>query len=141
MTWLAAGGLALLCACAVGTQQVGRVIDAGRIAEVEVGRSTKADVLRIFGPPSSYARLPAVPDPGERTGLPDATSPPGEAADVFVYEYREDRERFLTTLFFTRFRREVLSDRLVVFFDEDDVVEYLAFARQTDAGPEAPASP
>jgi hypothetical protein len=55
---------------------------------------------------------------------------------MFVYEYREDRENFLTILLFTRFRREVVADRLMVFFDENDMVRYVAFARQTEPAPQ-----
>lgn len=126
---------ALVMACAIGSQQIGRPIDASQIARIQVGRSNKADVLRLFGPPSSYSRLPAhVAEPdGVLLGEEEA-----QAADVFVYEYREDRERFLTLLLYTHFRRDVLTDVLVVFFDADDVVRYLAFAKQTDASPSPP---
>jgi hypothetical protein len=129
--------LALLCSalwsgCALGTQRFGRAIDAGRIASVEIGTSSKADVLRLFGPPTAYSRLPAV---AASDATAQTSDPPGEPdANVFVYEYREDRESFFTAILFTRFRREVLSDRLMVFFDAKDVVRYLAFAKETDAG-------
>ena len=57
--------LACLCVavatgCALGTQRFGREIDEKRIPSLEVGVSTKADVLRLFGPPTAYSRLPAV---------------------------------------------------------------------------------
>jgi hypothetical protein len=125
-----------LAGCAIGTQRFGRPIDASRVGEIQVGVSTKAEVLRDFGPPSSYAALPVVPAPdgaaagGER--LADGEPEPR----VFVYEYREDRENFFTVLLFTRFRREVMSDRLMVFFDEADLVRYVAFSRETQE-PEA----
>jgi hypothetical protein len=123
---------ALLCGCALGTQRFGRAIDPGGIAKLEVGVSTKADVLRLFGPPTAHSRLPVVP-------APDAAAPEtaaqGEAdSGVFVYEYREDRETFFTAILYTRFRREVLADRLMVFFDAADVVRYVAFTQQTDGG-------
>jgi hypothetical protein len=129
--------LALLCTtlcsgCALGTQRFGRAIDTARIASLEVGRSTKGDVLGLFGPPTAYSRLPAV---AAVDATAQAADPPGEPdANVFVYEYREDRESFFTALLFTRFRREVLADRLMVFFDAGDVVRYVAFAKETGAG-------
>lgn len=132
--------LALLCTsffsgCALGTQRFGREIDTARIASLEVGKSTKADVLGLFGPPTAYSRLPAV---AAVDATAQAADPPGEPdANVFVYEYREDRESFFTALLFTRFRREVLADRLMVFFDAGDVVRYVAFAKETGAGAEA----
>ena len=128
-----------LAACAVGTQQIGREIDVGRIPEIQVGRSTKADVLRLFGPPLSYSGLPAVPR-SELVAAPLEGEERGTSGqNVFLYERREDRERFFTVLLYTRFRREVRSDVLAVFFDSNDVVKYVAFAKQTDAASEAPA--
>jgi len=127
-----------LSGCAISTQRFGRPIDASRIAIVVVGTSTKADVLREFGPPSAYSALPVVParqDPSV-TGADDLLARAEAESRMFVYEYREDRENFLTVILLTRFRREVVSDRLMVFFDERDVVHYVAFSRQTQE-PEA----
>jgi len=126
-----------LSACAIGTQRFGRPIDASRIPNVEVGVSTKADVLRDFGPPNSYSALPVVPSPPEDSAAGKNVLASAEAESrVFVYEYREDSENFFTVLLFTRFRREVLSDRLMVFLDPNDVVRYVAFSRETE-GPAA----
>jgi len=125
-------GAVWLTGCAIGTQRFGRPIDAGRIANVQVGVSTKADVLRDFGPPSSYSALPVVPSQREASRAGEDLLASAEAESrVFVYEYREDSENFFTILLFTRFRREVLSDRLMVFFDPGDVVRYVAFSRET----------
>jgi len=129
--------LALAAAgCALGTQRFGREIDESRISSLEVGVSTKADVLAVFGPPTAYSHLPVADDEEERRKRererghelePEPEPPP----DAFVYQYREDRESFFTVLLFTRFRREVLTDRLIVFFDEQEVVRHLAFERET----------
>ena len=126
-------GAVYLSGCAISTQRFGRPIDASRIASIAVGTSTKADVLREFGPPSAYSALPVVParqDPSA-TGGEDLLARAEAESRMFVYEYREDRENFLTVILFTRFRREVVSDRLMVFFDDADVVHYVAFSRQT----------
>ena len=126
-------GAVWLSGCAISTQRFGRPIDASRIASVQVGASTKADVLREFGPPSAYSALPVVPSPRDPsvTGGEDLLARAEAESRMFVYEYREDRENFLTIILFTRFRREVVADRLMVFFDESDVVRYVAFSRQT----------
>jgi len=125
--------VAWLCGCVISTQRFGRPIDASRIASIQVGASTKADVLREFGPPSAYSALPVVPSPQDPsvTGGEDLLARAEAESRMFVYEYREDRENFLTVILFTRFRREVVADRLMVFFDEADVVRYVAFSRQT----------
>src|SRR5574342_1136298 len=121
----ALAGALCLAGCAIGTQRFGRPIDADRIAHIQVGVSSKADVLRDFGPPSSYSSLPVLPpQPGQANSDETPLAEDEKAYRVFVYEYREDRENFFTVLLFTRFRREVLSDRLVVFFDPGDVVRY-----------------
>jgi hypothetical protein len=135
-------GAAWLCGCAISTQRFGRPIDAERIASIQVGTSTKADVLREFGPPSAYSALPVVPSPQSpsATGGEDLLARAEAESRMFVYEYREDRENFLTIILFTRFRREVVADRLMVFFDDGDVVRYVAFARQTQV-PAEPAEP
>ena len=122
-----------LAGCALSTQRFGRPIDASRIPSIAVGTSTKADVLREFGPPSAYSALPVVParqDPSP-TGADDLLARAEAESRMFVYEYREDRENFLTVILYTRFRRQVVSDRLMVFFDERDVVRYVAFSSQT----------
>ncbi len=127
---LALAALAAPLSCAFGTQQMGREIDAAKVAELRVGTSTKADVLELFGPPTVYSNLPPqVLGPGSAEAGETLT----DVANVFVYEFREDREAFFTVLFFTRFQRQVLADRLMVFFDADDVVRHAAFAQQTDA--------
>ena len=127
-------GAVALSGCAVSAQRFGRPIDASRIANLVVGTSTKADVLREFGPPSAYSALPVVPSPQSpaATGGDDLIARAEAESRMFVYEYREDRENFLTIILFTRFRREVVSDRLMVFFDERDVVRYVAFSKQTE---------
>jgi len=131
-------GAVSLAGCAIGTQRFGRPIDASRIPTVRVGVSTKADVLREFGPPSAYSALPVVPSPREDSAAGKDLLASAEAESrVFVYEYREDTENFFTLLVFTRFRRDVLSDRLMVFFDPGDVVRYVAFSRETP-GPAPP---
>jgi hypothetical protein len=121
--------LAFASGCALGTQRFGRNLDEGRVQSLQVGLSSKADVLRLFGPPTSYSHLPAVD--ATEAGAAASHAPPEPEPDVFVYEYREDRESFFTAILYTRFRREVLTDRLLVFFDAQDLVRYVAFARQT----------
>ena len=130
---LLCGAATCLSACAFSTQRFGRPIDASRIANVVVGTSTKADVLREFGPPSAYSALPVVPSRQDPTvtGGEDLLARAETESRMFVYEYREDRESFFTVLLFTRFRREVLTDRLLVFFDGHEVVRHVAFERET----------
>ena len=129
LLWILA--LPFLTSCAIGTQRFGQPIDASQLANVQIGVSTKADVLRDFGPPTSYANLPVVPTEALQSLAEEALAATEAATRVFVYEYREDHENFFTVLLYTRFRRHVLTDRLMVFFDPHDVVQYVAWAKQT----------
>lgn len=133
--------LALLAGCAIGFMETGRVIDAAKVADVKVGTSTKQDVLDLFGPPTSMARVHGI----TRFDAP----PPASGAewlaahqeDAYTYEYKQERERFFTLLLYTYWGRVSLSDTLLVIFDTEGKVKYLAFAKQTDAEPEpAPES-
>ncbi len=127
--------LPLMLGCVMGTQREGKVIATEDVAWLRVGETTKQEVLDRFGPPTSFKRLrdelESEFDEEDRLYLPMYDE------NVYVYEYTEDSEMFFTAvLLYTWFSRERLSDRLMVTFDEEDVVEYVAFSKQTDAEPE-----
>lgn len=127
--------LLVLAGCVMGTQRDGRVIASADVAQISVGSTTKQEVLDRFGPPNSFKRLREELeedfDPDERLFLPLYDE------NVYVYEYTEDSETFFSAaLLYTYFNRERLADRLMVIFDDDDVVAYVAFSKQTDAVPE-----
>jgi len=124
--------------CAIGSQRFGRVIDARQIPQVKVGKSTKQDVLDLFGPPTNFQRYAGTGDMTLKTTdqdwqarFPIETAKAAE--DVFTYEYREENESFFTAILFTYFSRDTIADTLMVFFDAKDLVKYLAFAKQTEA--------
>lgn len=128
--------LLLLPACAIGLNETGRVIDVRKVADVKVGVTTKQQVLDLFGPPTSLSRLlnstrfEAPPQAPQSDG---AGRPTPE--DVYAWEYREDHEKFFTLLLYTYWGRVTLVDSLMIVFDGEERVKYLAFARQTDAEP------
>ena len=135
---IAVACLSLGAGCAIGTQRYGNVLDARLIPQVQVGTSTKQDVLDLFGPPTNYSRVAGTGDMTLKTtdqewqaSFPIETAKAAE--DVFTYEYREEPETFFSLLLFTYFSRDVYTDRLMVFFDTKDVVKYLAYAKQTEA--------
>ncbi len=117
-----------LTGCVTGTQVEGRVISALDVARVKIGKTTKQEVLDIFGPPTAFQRTPE-PGPPERA----------TREDVYTYEYKEEDETFITfVLIYTYFKRVKFADTLLVVFDGADIVKYLAFSKQTDAEPEPP---
>jgi hypothetical protein len=108
-------------ACAMGVERFGRPISLDRLDRIEVGRSTRSEVLALLGPPVQDAR------PRESNG--GALEEPSDRA--LFWEYRERYERFGTLILYTYFSQHTLSDTLMVVFDERDVVSGIALERET----------
>src|SRR5579871_4648693 len=104
---LAASATSLLASgCVMGTQKEGRVIAVADVAKVKVGKTTRQDVLDIFGPPTAFTRgLKTELQPlGQRPA--GAANTPTALEDVYTYEYREENEVFYTiVLLYTSFKR------------------------------------
>jgi hypothetical protein len=114
--------LTLLVACATGTERFGRPIPTDPIAQIEVGRSTRAQVLTLLGPPARDHE-------DEDSDRADAAREPVDRA--LYWQYRERHELFATAILFTYFSQETLTDTLMVVFDERDVVEAVALEQET----------
>lgn len=123
-----------LSACAIGNQHFGRSIDVADVARIEIGESTKQDILDLFGPPTYYSRPAGMEPSGTASRSDGQIELARDGEDIFTYEYREDGERFFTVLLFTRFSRTAIADTLMVFFDSEDLVRYVAFAKQSKGG-------
>ncbi len=122
--------LALLCAsCAMGIERFGVPIPSDSMARIQPGRSTRADILSLLGPPTWQSRSLAGPEDGE---TPVVAVRPGE--EVLVWEYRERRETFGTALLYTYFSQRILTDALMVVLDANGLVSHVALGRQTNAG-------
>jgi hypothetical protein len=115
--------IALLSGCAMGTERFGRPLLDDRIAQIEPGRTTRAQVLALLGPP---VREPRVRAKDEREA---SAAEPIERA--LYWEYKERRERFATAILYTYFSQETLTDSLMIVFDPRDVVEVVAIERET----------
>ena len=117
--------LALLVGCATGTERIGRPIPADRVPQIEVGRTTRAEVLTLLGPP---IRDPHVRDRDKS----ESGEPAPEPVDRALYwEYREHHELFASAILLTYFSQETLTDTLMVVFDEHNVVEAVALEQET----------
>jgi hypothetical protein len=130
---------ALFAACALGATgcirvnaTMGNEIPQDRVAQIVPGQTTKADVLRWFGAPAEYtdgeifARLS---DLGEYAYEDLAALP---FSDMLVYEIYDGQWRGLITILFNWSEFRIVRDRLVVFFDENDVVLYYGVTRQRE---------
>ena len=129
--------LALACTPAPGCVQ-GRLVDgndvpAEHVAQIRPGETTKDEVLDWFGAPESAT------DPGElRRLLEESEVLPEDVlemplADVLVFELTRVKVEGLFLLVYNRFDVHAASDRLVVFFDDEDRVVHYGFRRGTDA--------
>lgn len=125
--------------CVVGTQREGRPIAATDIATIQIGATTRQQVLDRFGPPTSRA-APDVADAPFRGATQSGTSGASLGGvrtrtdrDTYVYRYFEDHEKFFSfVLLYTWYKRVRLTDTLMIGFDPSGMVEHVAFARQTE---------
>ena len=127
---------ALLALACVGTGCIhvgvvaGREIPQADVEGIVPGVTTRAEILQVFGAPTHYtdgAIFAALAAEGE-IAAEDIVALP--YADLLVYEILEGEGRALLLLLFNYLQIDAERDRLVVFFDEDDVVLYYGFSRQ-----------
>jgi hypothetical protein len=114
----------LLFGCATGMERYGRPFQSDRIAQIEPGVTTRAEVLGLLGPP--------VRDPRNRRDAEADDVAPEPIERALYWEYRERRERFGSAILFTYFSQETLTDSLMVVFDENDVVQIVAVEQETN---------
>lgn len=127
----AIGALAVVAVLGLGCFSIrvvsGNEIPAERVAQIEPGVTTRADVLEWFGAPEDYT------DPsGLRRVFADGVLLPEDVlhlpyADVLVFELTRGRARGLLLLLYNHFEVRVVNDRLVVFFDDEDRVLYYGY--------------
>jgi hypothetical protein len=131
---LSLAGAAWLAGCAVSTQRFGRRSTRAAIREHRGRHLDQGDVLREFGPPSAYSALPVVPRGRTRrsTGADDLLARAEAESRMFVYEYREDRENFLTIILLTRFRARWSRTADGVLRRDATSSRYVAFSKQTE---------
>lgn len=133
--------IALACAgCGIARTYRDHPLDEQKIAAIRRGVTTKADILRMFGPPQeidareltavgvSFARV--LPRPGEKPPLERIV-----AARWFRYSYERGNGMFIILLLFNYFDFDQKNDSLVIFFDGDNKVEDFAFRKDTDQLP------
>jgi hypothetical protein len=130
---------ALVASCALGVAgciqigvTVGNEIPRDRVASIVPGQTTKQEILDWFGAPADFtdgeifARLVDVGD----IAAEDIVALP--FSDLLVYEIIDGNGRILITILFNWVNVELERDRLVVFFDENDVVLYYGLTRQRE---------
>jgi hypothetical protein len=121
----------------------GTQISHEALDRIEVGKTTRDEILAWFGPPSAFYN-PTFLDvilarEGELSGLAEDLEIEASAPvlnDVFTYRYIEnDTRAVFIPIVFGRVDAAATYETLTVFFDEEGRVEYHAF-RRDEARPE-----
>jgi hypothetical protein len=127
--------LSLSCAtgCIIGRYEEGLPVAADRVAQIEPGRTTKAEILDWFGAPQGLADAQLL-----ESFLADRELLPGPVvdlpfADVLVYRLTRGNLTGQVFILWNNIDFHVASDTLVVFFDANDRVSYFGYRKGTDA--------
>jgi len=134
---MARGGLFALVAvavlgssgCVIARGYRDRPIDAKMVAAIQRGVTTRAEILRLFGPPQEVSEREILALGGGRE------EPPVVGARYFRYRYSRLNGFVLVGLLINYIDADLKSDNLVVFFDDKGVVEDFAFAKDTERLP------
>jgi len=105
--------------CTIGRVYLGSEIRSDPAEKVQVGHTTKSDILSIFGPPDRVTHQ--------------------YDGDIFVYAFLRKNstkfaieEPYITNMtFFTYTRIQEKKDHLVILFDKDGVVKNYGYQRGT----------
>jgi hypothetical protein len=132
-----AAGLALALGCA-GCLNVryaeGSPLPRERVALIQPGETTKAEVLAWFGAPQGFSDASALERLVRDQDFQPETVLDLPFADALVFRFTAGAGRgVLIPPVFVRIDLRVLSDTLVVFFDDRDRVLYYGIKEETDA--------
>jgi outer membrane protein assembly factor BamE (lipoprotein component of BamABCDE complex) len=105
--------------CTIGRVYIGSDIRSDPKEKIQLGLTTKSDILSIFGPPDRITHQ--------------------YDGDIFVYAYlRKNSTKFVieepyitNTTFFTYTRIQEKKDHLVILFDKNGVVKNYGYQRGT----------
>lgn len=131
--------LGLLPSCVMGRTYRDHPLDAQKIASIQRGITTKAQILAEFGPPQEIdtRELVAVNGPVEHSVAPSGKRQAESLVGprYFRYSYSRANGFGVILLLFNYGEFDQKNDQLVVFFDSNDVVEDFAYERDTDKLP------
>lgn len=131
--WLGSGCISL-------SGSFGTPIPEDLLGRIQVGETTRDEILAWFGPPSAFYNptfLDVILEQGQNadefSGLAeeiDLEPPAPVLNDVFTYRYIEnDTRAVFVPMVFGLVDAAAMYETLTIFFDEDGLVEYHAFRR------------
>ena len=104
-----------------------------RVALIQPGATTKAEVLAWFGAPQGFSDASALERLVRNLDLEPETVLDLPFADALVFRFTAGAgSGYLIPPVFVRIDLRVLSDTLVVFFDDSDRVLYYGIKEETD---------
>ncbi len=126
--------------CVMGRTYRDHPLDEHKIGAIQRGITTKAQVLASFGPPQEIDQRELVIVGGGvdqavtgRTPRPQAENLVG--ARYFRYTYARANGFGIILLLFNYLEFDQKNDSLVIFFDDKDIVQDVAYERDTDKLP------
>ncbi len=128
-------GVGLVCGgCVSFSGEFGTPIPREALEQIRDGETTRADVQRLFGPPSalySPTFLDVVLEDAD-----DITASSGPILDdVYTYRFiQNDSTLWFIPIFFASLEARASSETLTIFFDEQGLVRYHAYRRDAPAG-------
>jgi hypothetical protein len=122
---LRAAVAALLCGCIHANSYEGAEIPWEAVERIQIGETTRADVLAWLGAPQNFANPTALADFFESQGLESDAWVRYPAADVFVYQLTRGRLRGVVTLLYNHLDLKIDSDLVVILFDAEDRVRHV----------------
>lgn len=127
--------LLLLCSgCISFTGEFGTPIPTEAVEAIRDGQTTRADIHRVFGPPSALYN-PTFLD----VVLEDEEDITGSRAplldDVYTYRFiQNDSTLWFIPIFFASLEARAVTETLTIFFDEAGRVRYHAYRRDEPGG-------
>ncbi len=137
--WLAALAC-VLPGCVMGRVYRDHPLDEQKIARIQRGVTTKAEVLQAFGPPQEIDQRELVivgggVDSAVTGSKPRPTAENLVGARYFRYTYARGNGFGIILILFNYAEFDQKNDSLVVFFDSRDVVQDVAYERDTEKLP------
>ena len=132
--WVAAIGCALACAACVNIRyREGSPLPRERIALIKPGETTKAEVLTWFGAPEGFSDVSTLERLVRNLDLEPESVLDLPFADALVFRFTEGVSKgYAIVPVYVNLDLRVLSDTLVVFFDDEDKVLYYGLQEETD---------
>jgi hypothetical protein len=118
-----------LTGCITGRYTEGNPIAWRAVESLQPGETTKTEVLARCGAPLNFSSPIALAEFLESQGLEAPADSRYPFSDVFAYQMNYGKLRGFTVILYTRLQISIVSDLVVVFFDERGIVSHVGVRR------------